>query len=97
MNPVRIKTVTTMTRIIILENNTSILNFTFNVIRIFKTQGGLNISVLYFSLNEFYFFLLTLVSMSHFFVTRLPKGVVTTPSIDFRCKTSDSYDFSTRG
>ena len=33
-----------------------------------------------------------------FFVTRLPKGgVVTTPSLDFRCKASDSYDFGTRG
>ena len=32
-----------------------------------------------------------------FFVTRLPKGGVTTPSLDFRYWASDSYDFGTRG
>ena len=34
-----------------------------------------------------------------FFVTRLPKGegLVTTPSVDFRCKASDSYAFGTGG
>ena len=32
-----------------------------------------------------------------FFVTRLPKGVVTNHSLDFCCKAFDSYDFSTRG
>ena len=32
-----------------------------------------------------------------FFVTRLLKGVVTTPSLDFCCKASDSYDFGTGG
>ena len=32
-----------------------------------------------------------------FFVTRLPKRVVTIPSLDFCCKASDSYDFGTGG
>ena len=30
-----------------------------------------------------------------FFVTHLPKGGSYTPSLDFCCKASDSYDFST--
>ena len=32
-----------------------------------------------------------------FFVTRQPKWVVTTPSLDFYCKATGSYDFGTGG